>query len=42
MNFRVCQEGQTIVVMLDQSKVNDFNEVLMLLVRIAKRALPVA
>ena len=39
---RLAAQGQTIVVMLDQSKVNDFNEVLMLSVRIAKRALPVA
>lgn len=39
---RLAAEGQTIVVMLDQSKVNDFNEVLMLSLRIANRALPVA
>ena len=39
---RLAAQGQTIVVMLDQSKVNDFNEVLMVSVRIAKRALPVA
>ncbi len=39
---RLVAQGQTIVVMLDQSKVNDFNEVLMVSVRIAKRALPVA
>jgi len=39
---RLAARGQTIVVMLDQSKVNDFNEVLMVSVRIAKRGLPVA
>jgi hypothetical protein len=39
---RLCAQGQTIVLMLDQSKVNDVNEVLMVSVRIANRALPVA
>ena len=39
---RLAAQGQTIVMMLDQSKVNDFNEVLMVSVRIAQRALPVA
>ncbi len=39
---RLAAQGQTIVLMLDQSKVNDFNEVLMVSVRIAHRALPVA
>ncbi len=39
---RLAAQGQTIVVMLDQSKVNDFNEVLMVSLRIANRALPVA
>jgi hypothetical protein len=39
---RLAAQGQTIVMMLDQSKVNDFNEVLMVSVRIANRALPVA
>ncbi len=39
---RLAAQGQTIVLMLDQSKVNDFNEVLMVSLRIANRALPVA
>ncbi len=39
---RLSAAGQTIVLMLDQSKINDFNEVLMVSVRIANRALPVA
>ena len=39
---RLAAQGQTIVLMLDQSKLNDFNEVLMVSVRIAERALPVA
>ncbi len=39
---RLAAKGQTVVLMLDQSKVNDFNEVLMLSVHIANRALPVA
>ncbi len=39
---RLAAQGQTIVMMLDQSKVNEFNEVLMVSVRIGKRALPVA
>ena len=39
---RLAAQGQTIVLMLDQSKVNDFNEVLMVSLRIAERALPVA
>ncbi len=33
---RLAAQGQTIVLMLDQSKVNDFNEVLMVSVRIAR------
>ncbi len=39
---RLAARGQTIVLMLDQSKVNDFNEVLMVSLRIADRALAVA
>ena len=40
--MRLCGQGQTIVVMMDQSKINDLNQVLMLSVRIGNRALPVA
>ena len=39
---RLAADGQTIVLMLDQSKINDLNQVLMLSVRIRGRALPVA
>lgn len=39
---RLARSGQTIVLMLDQSKLNDVNEVLMLSLRIGERALPVA
>lgn len=39
---RLSARGQTIVLMIDQSHVNDTNEVLMLSVRIGERALPVA
>jgi len=39
---RLSVGGQTIVLMLDQSHINDINEVLMLSVRIGERALPVA
>jgi hypothetical protein len=39
---RLVETGQTIVLMLDQSKINDLNQVLMLSVRIRGRALPVA
>jgi hypothetical protein len=38
---RLAADGQTIVLMLDQSKINDLNQVLMLSVRICGRALPV-
>lgn len=38
----LTRSGQTIVLMLDQSKLNDVNEVLMLSLRIGARALPVA
>ncbi len=39
---RLGVKGQTIVLMMDQSKINDLNQVLMLSVRIGNRALPVA
>jgi hypothetical protein len=39
---RLSEQGQTIVLMMDQSHINDVNEVLMLSVRIGERALPVA
>ena len=39
---RLAAAGQTIVLMLDQSKINDLNQVLMLSVRVRGRALPVA
>ena len=39
---RLSEQGQTIVLMIDQSHINDVNEVLMLSVRIGERALPVA
>jgi hypothetical protein len=39
---RLGAAGQTIVLMLDQSKINELNQVLMLSVRIRGRALPVA
>ena len=39
---RLARSGQTIVLMLDQSKLNDVNQVLMLLLRMGERALPVA
>lgn len=39
---RLATARQTIVLMLDQSKINDLNQVLMLSVRVRGRALPVA
>ncbi len=39
---RQCEAGETIVVALDQSKLNEGHEVLMLSVRMRDRALPVA
>lgn len=39
---RQCEAGETVVLALDQSKVNDGHEVLMLSVRMRDRALPVA
>ena len=39
---RLASSGQTVVLQLDQSHINDVNEVLMLSVRMRKRALPVA
>lgn len=39
---RLSAQDQTIVLMMDQSKINDLNQVLMLSVRIGNRALPVA
>lgn len=39
---RLSANGQTVVLQMDQSHINDTNEVLMLSVRLRKRALPVA
>lgn len=39
---RQCEAGETVVLALDQSKVNDGHEVLMLSVRMRDRAVPVA
>jgi hypothetical protein len=39
---RLAKRGQTIVLQLDQSHINDSNEVLMLSARLRKRAVPVA
>lgn len=39
---RLAARGQTVVLQLDQSHINDMNEVLMLSARVRKRALPVA
>jgi Transposase DDE domain len=39
---RLAARGQTVVLQLDQSRINDTNEVLMLSVRLRKRAVPVA
>ena len=39
---RLSAEGQTIVLMMDQSHINDINEMLMVSVRVGERALPVA
>lgn len=39
---RLAASGQTIILQMDQSHINDTNEVLMLSVRLRKRALPVA
>ena len=39
---RLARSGQTIVLMLDQSKLNDVNQVLMLSLQMGERALPVA
>ena len=39
---RLCDAGETIVLALDQSKLNEGHEVLMLSVRMRDRALPVA
>lgn len=39
---RQCDAGETVVLALDQSKINDGHEVLMLSVRLRDRALPVA
>lgn len=39
---RLAASGQTVILQMDQSHINDTNEVLMLSVRLRKRALPVA
>jgi hypothetical protein len=39
---RLSARGETIILQMDQSHINDVNEVLMLSVRVRKRALPVA
>lgn len=39
---RLAASGQTVILQMDQSHINDMNEVLMLSVRLRKRALPVA
>jgi hypothetical protein len=39
---RLSARGETIILQMDQSHINDVNEVLMLSVRLRKRALPVA
>ena len=39
---RLSARGETVILQMDQSHINDVNEVLMLSVRVAKRALPVA
>ena len=39
---RLSASGETIILQIDQSHINDVNEVLMLSVRLRKRALPVA
>lgn len=39
---RLSSDGRTVVLMLDQSKINELNQVLMLSVRVRGRALPVA
>jgi hypothetical protein len=39
---RLSARGETIILQMDQSHINDVNEVLMLSVRMRKRALPVA
>jgi hypothetical protein len=39
---RLAARGETIILQMDQSHINDVNEVLMLSVRLRKRALPVA
>ena len=37
---RLCAEGQTLILMIDQSHINEFNEVLMLSIRVGERAIP--
>jgi hypothetical protein len=39
---RLSARGETVILQMDQSHINDVNEVLMLSVRVRKRALPVA
>jgi hypothetical protein len=39
---RLCAQGQTLILQIDQSHINDDNEVLMLSMRLGKRAVPVA
>ncbi len=39
---RLTKQGQTLVLMMDQSKINDLNEVLMISARFGKRAVPIA
>jgi hypothetical protein len=39
---RLCAQGQTLILQMDQSHINDGNEVLMLSMRLGKRAVPVA
>ena len=40
--LRLTAQGQTLVLMMDQSKINDLNEVLMISARIKRRAVPIA
>lgn len=37
---RLCENGETIVLMMDQSHINALNEVLMLSIRVGERAIP--
>lgn len=39
---RSAGDGRTIVAMIDQSKVNDAHQMLMVLLRVGERALPLA